>query len=83
MTENHTERLNKFTLASFENIWALLLRECGKRREKKTQILTSQKTFMKTDVAPQTKHQLRHKISRKCIFELQGFGWDLSMIRLN
>ena len=48
-------RLIKITWASYENNWALLVRECGKRREKAQQ-LTTQKTFMKTLTVPQIKH---------------------------
>ena len=36
--------LKKFTWASFENNWALLLRKCGKRREK-TNIDNSQNIY--------------------------------------
>ena len=34
--------------------------------EKKKHKHTTQKTFMKTHIAKQTKHQLRHDISRLC-----------------
>ena len=46
--------------------------ECANRIEKETQILTTHKTFMKTHVVQQTKHQLRHDISGKMVFELKG-----------
>ena len=32
-----TEKLTKFTSATFENPWNLLLRDCVERREKETQ----------------------------------------------
>ena len=51
-------------MATFENHWNLLLRECPKRREKETQILTTQKTFTKRHFVQQKKHQLRHNINR-------------------
>ena len=35
-----------------EKIWALLFRECGKRREKETQILTTHMTIMKKHIIP-------------------------------
>ena len=34
----YTERLNKFTWATFENPWDLLLRDCSERREKEKKI---------------------------------------------
>ena len=40
----------------FGNHWDLLLRECAERREKETQKLTTQKTFMKTHFVRQTKY---------------------------
>ena len=43
-----------------------------KKRRKETQILTTHNTFMKTHIVQQTKHQLRHDISGKMVFELQG-----------
>ena len=45
--------------------------ECAKRREEDTQILTTYKTYMKTHIVQQTKHQLRHDINGKMVFELQ------------
>ena len=56
---------------------------CYKRREKETQILKSLKIFMKTHIVQQTKHQLRHDINWKIVFELQGIEWNLSMMRIN
>ena len=41
-----------FTWDSFENHWDLLIRECVRRREK-TQMLTTNKTFMKLHIAQQ------------------------------
>ena len=37
--------LNKFTWASFEYNWARLLRECGYRREKETNIVHSKNIY--------------------------------------
>ena len=65
--------------ASFENNWTLFLRECAKRKK---QILTTHNTFMKTHIFQQTIHQLPGNISRN-FFELQGVGWDLSMMRIS
>ena len=45
--------------------------ECAKRREKEAQILTTHKTFMKTHIVQQTKHQLRLYIIGKIVFEFQ------------
>ena len=50
---------------------------------KETQILTTQKIFMKTHTVQQTKHQLWDDIIWKVVFELQGIGWNLSMMRIN
>ena len=36
------------------------------------QILTTHKIFIKTHIVQQTKHQLRHDINEKVVFELQG-----------
>ena len=44
----------------------------AKRREKETEILTTHKAFIKTHFVQQTKHQLRHDINGKMVFELQG-----------
>ena len=57
--------------------------EGAKRREKETQILTSHKTFMKMHIVQQTKHQLPHYNKGKTVFELQGTGWNLPMMRIN
>ena len=57
--------------------------ECAKRREKETQFLTAHKTYMKTHIVEQTKHQLRHDINGKKVFELQWIEWNLSMMRIN
>ena len=57
--------------------------ECAERRGNETQILTTHKTFMKTHIVQQTKHQLRHHINGKIVFELQGIRWNLSMMRIN
>ena len=50
---------------------------------KETQILTTQKIFMKTHTVQQTKHQLWDDIIWKVVFELQGIGCNLSMMRIN
>ena len=57
--------------------------EGAKRREKETQILTSHKTFIKMHIVQQTKHQLPPYNTGKMVFELQGIGWNLSMMRIN
>ena len=71
-----------FTYAAFEINWALLSRERVKKKEKKTLILTTHKTFMKTHIFTETKHQFRHNFKKTLIFELKGVGWDLSMIKI-
>ena len=38
---------------------------------------------MKSHIVQQTKHELRHDINEKILFELQEIGWNLSMMRLN
>ena len=38
---------------------------------------------MKTQIVQQTKHELRHDINEQILFELQEFGLNLSMMRLN
>ena len=38
---------------------------------------------MKTHFLQQTKHQLRHDINGKIVFELQGIGWNLLMVRIS
>ena len=53
-----------FIWASFANHWDLLLRDCDKRR-KETEILTTQKSVMKTHIIHQTKHCLRHNVDRQ------------------
>ena len=37
--------MSLLTCVTFENHWDLLLRECAKRREKETQLLTAHKIF--------------------------------------
>ena len=34
-------------------------------------------------IVPQTKHELRHEINEKIVFELREIGWNLSMMRIN
>ena len=71
-----------FIWESFDNDWDMLLLEIAKR--KKTQIVTAHKIFMKTHIVEQTKHQFCDKISiETLIFELKGFGWDLSVTRIS
>ena len=41
------------------------------KEEKKTQILTTPKTFIEMHIGQQTKHQLRHDIIGKMFFALQ------------
>ena len=62
------QRKNKGQINRKHNFFS----ECGKRREKETQILANHNTFMKTHIVQQTKHQLRNDISEKMVFELQG-----------
>ena len=57
--------------------------EGAKRREKEPQILTSHKIFMKMHIFQQTKHQLPHYFNGKIVFDLQGIGWNLSMMRIS
>ena len=45
-----------------------------KRTEKETQILRTQKTFMKTHIVQQTKHQLRHDINGKWFLNYNGIS---------
>ena len=37
----------------------------------------------KTHIDQQTKHELRHDLNRKIVFELQEIGWNLSKVRIN
>ena len=55
--------------------------EYDKWRETETEILTTDKDFMKTHIVQQTKQQLRHDINGKIIFELKKLdgtsqGWE-------
>ena len=43
-----------------------------KEEKKETQILTTHKTFKKTHIVQQAKHQLRLNINGEMVFELQG-----------
>ena len=38
---------------------------------------------MKIHIVQQIKHELRHEINEKILFELQEMGWNLSRMRLN
>ena len=67
---------------SFKNHLDLLSPECAKRSEKKQKYITH-KTFMKTHIVQQTKHQLQCNISRQLIFKIEGIEWELSMMRIS
>ena len=54
-----------------------------KRSEKETQRLTTNKIFTKTHIVQQTKRQLRHEINSKIVYEIQGIGWNLLMMRIS
>ena len=44
------------------------------KRTEETQILTTKKTFMKTHIVQQTKHQLRHDINGKWFLNYNEFN---------
>ena len=52
--------------------WDLLLRGCAERKEKGTQILTTDKYFMKTHFVQQSKRQLRRNFKRNFIICTTG-----------
>ena len=54
-------------------ITTLLLRDCSDWREIGTQKFTTQKTFIKTQIVQQTKHQWQTK--SKCIFFWNTRSW--------
>ena len=57
-----------FTWASFENHWDVLLREFAKRRQKETQILTTDKSNYENAYYTTKKQQLRHNIIKRLNF---------------
>ena len=77
----YTEWLQMSTWASFENSWGCFYEIVLKTREKRTNILNNNKTFMKTHIVIQTKFQLRHNIDWHFNFDLQLIGWNLTMAR--
>ena len=74
--------MSKFSWAIFENLWDLLLTECAKRREKETSIPLT-KLLRKRILS--NKQSISYNIISEGMldFEKQGFGWDLSMMRIS
>ena len=67
-----------------KNHYDLLLPECAERKEKNK--YTTHKTFMKTHIVQQTKHQVGHNISRQVNVgrhQKHGIWCDLSMMRIS
>ena len=69
--------------ATFENHWYLLLLDCSERREKETQKITTQKSFIEKHIVQQTMHR-RQRISVDMLFfETQEIGCYLSLMKIS
>ena len=52
------------------------------KEEKRNTNIDHSQNFMKTHIVQQSKHDLRHDINEKIVFELQEIGRNLSMMRI-